>query len=649
MSADSQLDILVLEDRPEDFELIVAELLRDGLNFIARRLDSKSDFVTAITTKKPDLILSDFSLPQFNAFDALQCMSDLNIELPFILVTGTQSEEVAVECIHKGADDYILKSSLKRLPSAIKNAIDKFKAKQEREAAIRDLQKREELFRALIENNLDIISIISADGLISYISPSIKRILGYLPEELVGHELARYVYPEDATIIKSVIREVQSATEDGRQYNNIRFIRKDGNLVNIDSCFRNLIDNPAVSGIIFNGRDVTERLQLEAKFRQAQKLECVGRLAASVAHDFNNLLTVIRSAVGLIKSAVNLDKNSIELMNQISAAADRASTLSRQLLTFSKKQSVQPKPIDICNLVRSLSKLYRRVIEECINFEVSTWPEPLIVMADESMIDQLLMNLIVNARDAVSPGGKIVLKTYFADFTADNLPISAQSAYPGKFAVIEVSDDGCGMDDQTLLRIFEPFFTTKSPDKGTGLGLSTVFGIVQLHKGWIDVWSKKNQGTSFKVYLPLSEEKVLPGSSKDGLILSQASNEVVLLVEDDPDVRKLTSQVLKRANYKVFEAQSPKESLDVWNRIKDVCNVVITDMVMPGSMNGIEMAKKMIAENPDLKVLLISGYSQDLSSQIENLPAGFKYLEKPFSVDVFMATLRELIDQPASK
>jgi PAS domain S-box-containing protein len=396
------------------------------------------------------------------------------------------------------------------------------------------------------------------------------------------------------------------------------------------------------------GEDITEMVSLEAQFRHSQKLESIGQLAAGVAHDFNNILTVI---IGYADSLIEERPSDEELqrpLHQISDAAKRAATLTRQLLLFGRKQLIRPRIIDLNDLLRNLSNMLGRMLGEDITLQ-SEWNESLpAIEADAGMIEQVVMNLAVNARDAMADNGKaraksLLIRTGVVEIDAEYVKHHVD-ARPGPFVCLTVTDTGCGMDAQTLSRIFEPFFSTKEFGKGTGLGLATVFGIVKQHRGWIDVESKPGAGTTFRIYIPTAATaaEVLTEEAPDrGMPVG--NQEHILLVEDEEDVRELVTEILRNLNYKVFVAQSGSEALALWEEQDGRFDLMLSDVVMPGGMNGHELVEQFRKRRPDLKVILSSGYSPDTIGSIED-DADIAFLAKPYPPQDLARLLRKCLE-----
>ena len=385
-------------------------------------------------------------------------------------------------------------------------------------------------------------------------------------------------------------------------------------------------------------REMAERARAEENLRQAQKMEAVGQLAAGIAHDFNNLLTVIQGHIGLLLSGPNSGVNATDSLKQVSFAADRAAALTRQLLVFSRKEVERSKPLDLNRVLTSAGALLCRVIGEHIELRLTLAEAQASLTADESNLDQVIMNLAVNARDAMPEGGLLSLRSSIETLDSESARRHPQ-ARPGTFVCLTVSDTGCGMDSVTMSRIFEPFFTTKEVGKGTGIGLATVYGIVQQHRGWVEVTSQPGQGTTFKIFLPQLEAQLVTPGQTEFIFKPPPKAEVqstILVVEDEPGVREFIRTVLTINSFRVYEATDALDALKVWARHSTEVDLLFTDMVMPNGLSGRGLADRLQNERPELKVIYASGYSAEtIGAQWLNAP-GVGFLPKPYNAEALL-------------
>lgn len=516
----TSLRLLLLEDNATDADLIVSLLTEGGIACTARRVESRDAFVTALKEGQVDMILADYSLPGFDGVTALEMAQKLTPEIPFIFVSGTLGEELAIDTMHRGATDYILKQRLGRLV------------------------------------------------------PSIQRAL----------------------------REVHDRTERKRAEEALR--------------------------------------QTEMQLRQSQKMEAIGRLAGGLAHDFNNLLTVILGHSQVMLNEMAPEQPLRRGIEEMKKAGDRAAALIKQLLAFSRKQPSEPRVFDLNPVIGNFETMLRRLIGEDIELVVKASHESLRVKADPAQLEQIVMNLVVNARDAMAKGGKLTIETGLANLR--RTPMYCLSPLmPGTYVRLSVSDTGCGMPVHVQAHMFEPFFTTKEEGKGTGLGLSTVFGIVTQSGGGLEVRSKVGKGTRFDVYLPSITAEAEDHAGAESTQSPMDGHEMILLAEDDSGVRDLMCDELGKLGYRVFTAKNGLEACLVGTQQIGGLDLLLTDVVMPG-MSGRELAEHLRVIKPELKLLFISGHTNDVG--IGAGDSSSAYLQKPFTPEILAKTIRELLD-----
>jgi signal transduction histidine kinase/HAMP domain-containing protein/ActR/RegA family two-component response regulator len=393
--------------------------------------------------------------------------------------------------------------------------------------------------------------------------------------------------------------------------------------------------------------DITERLNLEAQLRQSQKMESVGQLAAGVAHDFNNMLTIIQGHSSSLLAKPALPPDVLDPLQAIYFAAERAAGLTRQLLMFSRKNVIQPDLLDLREVVGNMSKMLERLLGETIQLKFQPPPELPAIEGDIGMIEQVIMNLSVNARDAMPRGGRLTIGIDIVTIDDDYVKAHAD-AHAGRFVRLRVTDTGMGMDAVTLHRIFEPFFTTKEVGKGTGLGLATVYGIVKQHEGWIEVNSEPNQGSTFDVFFPISEKILAPKKEKAAPTESApGGNETILIVEDEPVLREMARDILSGYGYRIFEASSGKEALGVWLQKTNEIDLLLTDMVMPEGVSGADLARQLLVNHPRLKIIFTSGYTANEINTQMLVKMKARYLQKPYTHADLARTVRECLDETA--
>jgi len=506
----------------------------------------------------------------------------------------------------------------------------------------KQLIAREELFRLITESAADMIAVVSVSGERLYNSPSYEKILGYIPKEIEGTEGFEQIHPEDREKVRKAAAEARrTGTGQSVEY---RMRHKNGNWLVLESMASTIVDEQgSVEKLVIVNRDITNRKQLEEQFRQVQKMEAVGQLSGGVAHDFNNLLGVIIGYGEIIQEGLDAIHPLRGSVDEILKAGHRAASLTRQLLAFSRQQVLDPKVLDLNTVVRDMVKMLKRLIGEDIELRTDLDTALATIKADESQIEQVLLNLAVNARDAMPQGGKLTLAT--SHFYMDQNFVR-RYAFPvsvGDYILLRVSDTGCGMDARTKARIFEPFFTTKEKGKGTGLGLSTVYGIVKQSNGYIEVSSEPGTGTAFDIYLPKVDQAV-DTSTSGAASPSLRGNETILLVEDDPSLRALAVHMLESSGYAVVEASSGTAALEITRQQKVHIHLLLTDVVMP-AMSGRVLAEQILAESPHIMVLYISGYTGQTVGAHGVLAEGSYFLPKPFTREALARKVREVLDR----
>jgi PAS domain S-box-containing protein len=509
------------------------------------------------------------------------------------------------------------------------------------------LQRSEAQFRSLIENVSDFIVVLLADGTIRYASPSFEREVGER-RSLIGTKITDLAADEDRNAVQFLLETVQAKNApQGESPFPIEAefrIRRNANDVRIlEASATNLLQHPAVNGIVINARDVTERRRLEDQLMRAQKMEAIGTLSGGVAHDFNNILTVILGHTEVLLQTLRSSPQIAEHLKSIDEASRRASGLTRQLLAFSRKQVLQPRVFNLNSLILDLDKMLRRMISEDIEFQTVTDPNLRATKADPGQIEQVVMNLVVNARDAIQNGGRITVETANVDLDEDYVR-THPDARPGAHVMLAVSDTGEGIPPEILPHIFEPFFTTKEVGRGTGLGLSTVYGIIKQSGGNVLVYSQPGRGTTFKIYLPVAEEPV-PVAAETSQPQISFGAETVLLVEDEPALRDLIRIALVKNGFTVLDVAGPSDAIVVCQQHPGPIQLLLTDVIMPG-MDGPSLAKQIQTQRSEIRVLYMSGYATNFIMHGGVVDPGTNFLEKPFHPRALLAKVREVLDSP---
>ena len=506
------------------------------------------------------------------------------------------------------------------------------------EEALRDSERR---FRSLIENASDAIAIISADGKFTFASESYVNVLGFESSELVGRHVFELVHDDDLDEAARAFGQIVGA-RGGTVQITLRCRHKDGTWRVLEARARNLLHDPAIGGIVSASRDVTQQLALEAELVQAQKMEAMGQLAGGVAHDFNNLLTVITSNVDLIVSAIPSQLDIHENLTEIRRAAGQAAGLTRQLLNFTSRRSESPQIVNINEVLTDSQALLQRVVGDQAELRVKTADRATLVKVDRAQLEQVLMNLVFNARDALEEGGVVEVSTEREKIDTSG-PARSGAVPPGDYSVLAVRDTGAGMTPETRARAFDPFYTTKEIGKGTGLGLAMVYTIVKQAGGYIDLQTKRGAGTTFRIYLPRVMSPMATPLEGTRTIRPKTEDETVLLVEDEDMVRKVVRRTLVGQGYKVVEAANGTEALELALEDPGRISLVLTDVMMP-AMGGPELARRLWAKFPDLKIIFLSGYAPDSMSAESAVPAGAVLIEKPFAIEKLATKVREVLD-----
>jgi two-component system, cell cycle sensor histidine kinase and response regulator CckA len=716
-----------------DAELVEYELGRARIPFLARRVDSRETFLRELAEFRPDLILSDYTLPRFDGMTALSLARERVPHIPFLIVTGSVNEETAVGCMKAGATDYLLKSNLARIGPAIEAALERERAHAEKVHAESALAASERRFRSLVQNSSDLVTILAPDGTILYASDSAERIVGYSPPALVGTSLLEYLDQED---IGQVQRLLQNGNGRPSVAGPVEFAlrRADGSPVWLEAVGTNLLTDATIRGIVLNARDVserkradrelreseeryrdlfdnasdlvcmaapdgsllyvnqawqqgtgygedeigdmklldivhpdsrehyirvlervllgerldhvelifvpkagtpitvegnlsctfkdrepsvvrgiyrdiTERKRVEEHLRRAERMQAAGKLAGGVAHEVNNMMTGVIGFSEFLLRSLDADDPRRADVEEVIKAGTRAADVTRQLLAFTRQQFLRPQVLQINSAILEMEKMLRRSLGEDKLLELRLAPDAGPLRADRGQLEQVLINLVLNARDAMMGQGRVTIETANAIWDASYAQRHEGVDLPlGRYVMLAVSDTGCGMDRDVLTRIFEPFFTTKPVGQGTGLGLSTVYGIVKQSGGYVWVYSEPGEGSVFKVYLP--EASAPAESDPPGALVAapEGGSETILVIEDEDVVRNLACRGLRDHGYNVVEARNGTEGLRYVREHPGTVDLAISDVVMP-EMGGRELARSLALCDPGLPVLFMSGYT----------------------------------------
>jgi len=622
------LRALLVEDSASDAELLVRALRNAGFRPVVERVDNAADFQRRLHDGW-DLILSDYSLPQFSGLAALDLLQASGLDLPFIIISGTIGEETAVEAMRRGASDYLLKDRLARLEPAVSRALAQAALRREHRRAHEALAESEQRFRQLAENIQEVFWITNARrNQMLYVSPAFERLWGLPCTDLYERPRLWFdvVHEDDrARVAEATARQAELGYDI-----EFRILHADGTVRWIhDKAFPVRGPDGLIYRMVGVAEDVTERRRLEERILRAQRMEVIAAMTSGITHDLNNILGSMLMAAGLVKARL-AEEGDRELLATVEMGAQRGARMLSQLLTFSRGVEGTKSTIGLGAVLEELSGLMRATIPRYIEVNVTAAPDLMYVVADATQLHQVLMNLCVNARDAMAGGGVLQIEAKNALLSeADVAPYPG--ARPGWHVVLRVSDSGSGIPPDIIGRIFDPFFTTKEVGKGTGLGLASVLGIVRNHGGFVTVESEVGRGSTFRVHLPATAETPVSRASSSGAPFARGCGERVLVVDDDADILKVTVQLLEANGYRAIPTVCAEDGLRVFLEQADTIKVVITNMHMPG-MGGLALIRALrVLENLHVGFLVVSGEDQSgLQDEFERLGVS-EFLPKPAS------------------
>jgi two-component system cell cycle sensor histidine kinase/response regulator CckA len=643
----SSLRILHLEDNPFDAEIVSATLAADAIDCELVRVETREQFVSAIERECFDLILADCTLPSFDGMSALEIVRETCPETPFIFISGWLGEEVAIETLKSGATDYVLKNRMSRLCPSVRRALQEVEQKKERRRAEEALQSSQRFAQQIADaspNLLYLYDIVNQSN--AYINHTISKITHYSMEEIHGQKLgflATLLHPDDVERVCEQVTQWETLEDNEVTEMEYRLKRSDNEwrwLHSSHTVFsRTAEGKPQL--ILGTAQDITEKKRLEEQLHHAQKMESIGTLAGGIAHDFNNLLTAIIGNAQLGLANMADDDPVKDRLIEIEKAGKRAGELTRQLLVFSRRQKIERRLININNTIGDFLKMLHRIIGEDVEVRFLTDASLPMVLIDPGQIEQVIMNLAVNARDAMSGGGQLIIEIHTVTLD-DSYCHEHAFTIPGQYVQIVFSDTGSGMDSETQQRIFEPFFTTKAVGKGTGLGLATVYGIIKQHDGFIQVYSELGHGTTFKVYLPISQdaaEEIQP----EVIAKPTGGPETILVVEDEVGLRRLAKQILSELGYTVLTAEDGEQAMEIYKASKDQIDLMLVDVIMPrmGGREVYENLQKMDSKTP---VIFMTGYSTEMFQSNFIEAKGAALIQKPYSVIALGQKVREVLN-----
>jgi len=647
--------ILVVDDEIRMCESV--RILLGERNYRIETCPSARDAVAWLENNRCDLMLLDLMMPEMDGFDLLDFVKDRYPDVTVIMMTGHASIESAVEALKRGAYDYLGKPfEHDELVRRVENALDQKRLRAERDIFRNRLAVTEERYRHLVHHSPDIIFTLGEKGEFLFVNDTVESLLGYEAASLRGKAFSTIVLEEDVDKVRAFFE----AAAKGRPLSDCMEVRLrcrtrpaggDGILV-VElraSAMEEFSEESGgkIRGIYGIARDITERKRaeeekklLEAQLRQAQKMEAIGTLAGGIAHDFNNLLMAIQGNASLMLFDLSPKHEHYERLRNIEKLVDSGSRLTAQLLGYARKGRYEVRPINLNQTVQDACETFSRTRKDIrVQLHLDRTLAP--IEADTGQIEQVLMNLLVNAADAMRGGGTITLRT--ANTTHEQMKGKLYNPKPGKYVLLSVSDTGVGMDEKTKERIFEPFFTTKEMGRGTGLGLASTYGIIKGHGGFIDVESEPGRGATFSIYLPASSKKITqPHRGQEGIVRGQGT---VLLVDDEDMVLEIGRALLETMGYQVLTARDGEEAIRLYESRGSAIDLVLLDVVMPG-LGGGEVFDRLKSMNPDMKCLLLSGYSID-GEATEIIQRGCDgFIQKPFKLRDLSKSIREILHHP---
>jgi PAS domain S-box-containing protein len=634
------LKILQLEDSLVDSELLVATLgpVYD-LHLI--RVDSENEFKSALDDPTLDLIISDFTLPSYSGASALALARTLRPDLPFIFFSGTLGEEAAIDALRAGATDYILKNRPQKMLAAIERALRETDERRKLRAAELDLERNRERFRTLIENALDVISVIDLQANFTFNSPSIQKVLGYTPDELAGVNAFSLLHLDDQIsaqqAFNTALRQpnVSISTE-------VRARHKDGSWRILELRGQALLPGGSIDGVVINSRDVTDKRETEAQLLRAQRMECLGILAGGIAHDLNNILSPVLMGSELLKSYCQ-DPEALGIIETIQASSQRGSDLVKHILSFARGVKGEAGRLNVKPLIQEIVKLLRDTLPKNIQFQTHLAQDLRPVVCNPTELHQVIMNLCVNARDAMPEGGLLQIKAANYELSPE-----ARAAHPDPalhYVRISIADSGTGIPPEILPKIFKPFFTTKEEGKGTGLGLSTVLSIIKRNEGLIDVENIPGEGVTFHITFPAVDSEEDPAVRRSSSPPS-GKGQHILVVDDESAILEITKVILENANYNVTVASDGVQALRIFLASPQQWKLVITDASMP-IMDGPTLARELHRLVPDLPVLCATGDAANLMVLNDSDRGVDAVISKPYSSRELLFTVSSLLSAKA--
>jgi two-component system, cell cycle sensor histidine kinase and response regulator CckA len=635
------LRLLIAEDSACDLELLLLELSHAGIRYTHAHAENKAQFERAMAGEAFDAVISDYRFPDWTGMDALACARKRDGEVPFLLVTGNLGDEAAVDCIKRGVSDYVLKDHLSRLPVALERALKERSLRHDHSAAQDALRASEIRNRDMVQHSIYGIFRADSDGAFLDANPALMRILnldasGSMPAGV--QDIFRF--PEQYAQLMSscdAFGQVQGAEAEWR--------RPDGGVLTVRLHLRALPPPDSEGAVEVVVEDVTELRAMERQLRQSQKFEAIGQLAGGIAHDFNNVIGAILGWAELGLENQSSDPQVSERFNRIREQAERAATLTRELLAFARQRVLQPRAVDLNAIADGITGFLEKVVGKNIELKLVT-AELAPIKADPAQVEHVLMNLCLHARDSMPNGGFLRIETEMAELD-DSFCRFYPYVTPGSYAVLSVADTGIGMDSETREHIFEPFFAQGEEGRTRGMALATVYGIVKQHGGFIHVYSEPGQGCLFRVYFPLTAgaaEHERPSAASPQTSGGLRGTETILLAEDHESIREMARHTLLGLGYRVLAACDGEEAIQLCEQ--EVPDLAVVDVIMP-KLGGPATAAKLLKLIDRLPVVFTSGYSQE-NNEVAGVSSSEYYLQKPYSPTALARLVRELLDRRAS-
>lgn len=626
------LRLLLVEDSEDDAMLLTRELRRGNYDPVYERVDTAAAMSEALDREQWEIVIADYAMPQFSGISALQVLQQKQLDLPFIIVSGTIGEDVAVGAMKAGAHDYMNKDNLARLVPAVERELREAKVRQERIVAQEQIREQ----AALLDVAQDAIIVQDLEDRICFWNKSAERLYGWTSQEVIGKKAAELLFA-DPTATLHLTPHPSLLTRKGEWQGELDQVTKEGEEIIVESRWRLMRDGSGQpKSVLVVNTDITEKKKLEIQFLRTQRLESIGTLAGGIAHDLNNVLAPILMGLEIIKMKLP-DPESQKVLATLEASTKRGADIVRQVLAFARGLEGRHAELQVKHLVREIAHMATETFPKYIDIRVEIPVTPWVILGDATQLQQVLLNLCVNARDAMPNGGKLLIRAENVRLD-ENYARMHLEAKPGIYVLLTVTDTGMGIPPAIIDKIFEPFFTTKPVGQGTGLGLSTILGIVRSHGGFINVYSDVGKGTSFKVYLPADTKIELEDIEIEHDDMPSGGGELVMVIDDEASIRDIAKQTLETFGYKVITADDGSEAIALYVQQQVKVHVAIVDMKMP-IMDGPATIRALRKLDPKVKIIAASGLTlggQMAEASTVNAQA---VLPKPFTAENLLKTI----------